>query len=140
MVRSYKRIDTTADVGLISFGATLEVLFANTAKGLFSLITPLSHIRGEKSLNVRVNAPSIEELLVVWLNELIYVHEVERIVLKGFNIDIFNNKVLEAVCLGESIDTRRHLLKMYVKAATYHRLSIWRRGDNLWQAHVILDV
>lgn len=140
MAKPYKRMDTTADVGLVSSGASLEEMFVNTAKGLFSLIAPLPEIRNRCDHKVRVEAQSWDELLVAWLNELIFVHEAENLLLRYFNITFLDKNRLEALCSGEHIDFKRHNLKTEVKAATYHRLSVWQSPDGLWRARVILDV
>ncbi len=140
MVKPYKRIDTTADVGLASFGASLTEVFANMAKGLFSLITPLPYIRKKICHRDEVQAFSLEELLVAWLNELIYVRETENILLRYFTITSLDNNRLKAVCFGEPVDPKRHVLKMEIKAATYHRTSILQDSSGLWRARVILDV
>lgn len=140
MVRPYQRIDTTADVGLFSSGATPEEMFVNTAKGLFSLIVPLRQIRNRCSHEVRVEAQTLEDLLVAWLNELIFIHETEGLIFCHFTMTFMDEKGLEAVCSGEHIDTKRHKLMAEVKAATYHRLSVLRSPDGLWRSRVILDV
>lgn len=140
MVKPYQRIDTTADVGLASCGAGLTELFANMAKGLFSLITPLPRVRKKVCHRVEAQASSHEDLLVVWLNELIFVRETEDLLFRYFKIISLDKNRLESVCLGEHIDQNRHVLKMEIKAATYHRTSIWQDSHGLWHARVILDV
>ncbi len=140
MVRPYKRTDTTADVGLLASGPSLEGLFSNMAKGLFSLIIPLNYIRNTSSYQIKVDAPSLEELLVAWLNELIFTHEVKNILFRSFDIKLHKKNSLDALCFGEAINPERHTLKMQIKAATYHKLSVWQEANGLWRARVILDV
>lgn len=140
MVKPYKRIDTTADVGLASCGVGMTELFINMAKGLFSLIAPLPRIRKKVCHRVDVQAASHEDLLVVWLNELIFVRETEDLLFRYFNITSLDKNRLKSICLGEPIDTNRHVLKMEIKAATYHKTSIWQDAHGLWHARVILDV
>jgi SHS2 domain-containing protein len=140
LVKPYRRIDTTADVGLTSCGINLTELFANMAKGLFSLITPLPRIRKKVCHRVGAQASSLEDLLIVWLNELIFVRETEDLLFRYFKITSLGENRLESVCLGEAIDTSRHVLKMDIKAATYHRTSIWQDSHGIWHARVIFDV
>lgn len=140
MVKPYRRIDTTADVGLASCGAGLTELFANMAKGLFSLITPLPRIRKKVCHRVEAQAASHEDLLVVWLNELIFVRETEDLLFRYFEITSLGEYLLESACLGEVIDPDRHVLRMEIKAATYHRTSVWQDSHGLWHARVIFDV
>jgi SHS2 domain-containing protein len=61
---------------------------------------------------------------VGWLNELIYLFDVENIVFKRFDITKLNNARLEARSYGEKVDKLRHKIKTGVKAATYHMLKV----------------
>ena len=140
MAKPYRRIDTTADVGLAACGLSLMELYANMAKGLFSLITPLPCVRKKLCHRVDARAFSHEELLVAWLNELIFVRETEDLLLRYFQIISLAEDRLESVCLGEVIDPGRHVLKMEIKAATYHRTKVWQDSLGLWRARVIFDV
>lgn len=115
-------------------------LFSNMAKGLFSLITPLTHIRNRERHNINVVARSVEELLVSWLNELIFVHETKGLLFRYFDIQLLTQSRLEADCSGEKIDPARHILNKEIKAATYHRLLIKEGPKGLWRAQVIFDV
>lgn len=140
MVKPYRRIDTTADVGLASFGSSRVEVFVNMAKGLFSLISPLPNIRREVCRKLEVRADSLEDLLVAWMNELIFIHETENLLFRVFHIDDLTEIRLKASCFGEHTDPLRHMLKMDIKGATYHRLSIQRDERGFWRARVILDV
>ncbi|MGA1839144.1 MAG: archease [bacterium] len=133
-------MDTTADVGLTSCGLSLKELYVNMAKGLFSLIAPLPCVRKKLCHRVNAQASSHEELLVAWLNELIFVRETEDLLFRYFEIISLDKNQLESVCLGEVIDPNKHVLRMEIKAATYHRTSIWRDSNGLWRAMVIFDV
>ena len=140
MVKPYQRIDTTADVGLISTGETLSQVFINMAKGFFSLITPLPRIRKRVCQRVRIHNGSKEDLLIAWLNELIFIFDTQNLLFRYFDITTLEDGQLEAVCFGEPIDPQRHILKLEVKAATYHQASIQMDANGIWHARVILDV
>jgi SHS2 domain-containing protein len=110
------------------------------AKGLFSLISPLTNIRSEICRKLEVRADSQEDLLVSWLNELIFIRETENLLFRSFRIDALSEIQLKAKCFGETVDPLRHVLKMDIKGATYHRLSILKDERGGWRARVILDV
>jgi len=84
---------------------------------------------------VTVSAEDTESLLFNWLNELIYVFEMEKLLLKRFDIIEFGECRLKAECRGEKYDPSRHQLKSGVKSATYHMLKIDKD-----QVRVIFDV
>lgn len=135
----FKVLNHTADIGLQAYGRTLKEAFENTALGMFSLITDLDKVAEGDCLDVKVEAEDRETLLVEWLNELIYLFEVQEVLLKKFDIvDWDEEHHLTALVCGEKIDLERHPIKIQVKACTYHLLKVSK--DDLWVAQVIFDV
>ena len=111
-------------MGLVAYGKSLAEAFANAAYGLFSLIVEPNKVKEKESRKVTVQAQDAEGLLFNWINELIYIFEVERLLFKSFNITEFTGQSLEATCWGEKYDPSRHQLKTGVKSATYHMLKV----------------
>ena len=136
-MKRFQLIEHTADIGLTAYGSNLADAFANAAYGLFSIITELNRVREVESLVVAVNAEDAEGLLFNWLNHLIYVFEVERLLFKGFDITEFTEHDLKATCRGERYDPSRHQLKLGVKSATYHMLKVDGEKNRV---QVIFDV
>ena len=137
MVKRFRLIEHTADIGLVAYGKSLTEAFANAAYGLFSLIVEPSKVKEKESRKVTVQAQDAEGLLFNWINELIYIFEVERLLLKSFDITEFGEQSLEATCWGEKYDPSRHQLKTGVKSATYHMLKVDGEKNRV---QVILDV
>ncbi len=134
----FEIIDHTADVGIIAHGESVEDLFVNAARGMFSLITDLDTVVELTSQEITVEAPDQEELLVTWLNELLYLFDAENLVFSRFEIGNLGKERLKAMVYGEEFDPARHSLKSYVKAATYHMLNLQRQDG--FKAQIILDV
>ena len=80
----------------------------------------------------------MESLLVAWLNELIYLFDVDNFLLKRFDISRLTETELKARAYGEKVDTSRHNLKLGIKAATYHMLKVENGKTNMVQ--VIFDI
>ncbi|HAV10151.1 MAG TPA: hypothetical protein DCX22_00820 [Dehalococcoidia bacterium] len=139
METPFKIIDHTADIGIAVNGATLQQLFENAAIGLFNLIIDSSTLEDYTEYPISISSTNRESLLIDWLNELIYVYEVEHIVFKRFTITIFSDTHLESLCFGDFLDNKRHLIKREVKAATYHMLSITNDSDG-FHATIIFDI
>jgi SHS2 domain-containing protein len=137
-VPRFEVIDHTADVGIIAYGSDLKEAFANSAYGMFSLIADLDGVREEVSREVDVQATDQEALLVDWLNELLYLFDVEHIIFKRFEVTNLSQNRLQAKVYGDKIDTSRHQLKTAVKAATYHMLKIERNKGV--KVQFILDI
>ena len=87
---------------------------------------------------VSVTAPDRDALLVAWLNELLYICEVEHRYFRRFKIAELFETGLKALCYGEEFDPARHRLKSGVKSATYHMLSV-EDGEPA-RVQVVLDV
>ncbi|MFH1002597.1 MAG: archease [Chloroflexota bacterium] len=136
-MRRFQFIEHTADTGLVAFGDSLAEAFANAAYGLFSIITDLRRVRSVVSRTVVVTADDAEGLLFEWLNHLLYLFDVEHLLLKSFDIRQFTGTSLEAVCRGEPYQPGRHRLKMGVKSATYHQMEVDARNNRV---RVIFDV
>jgi len=84
MEKPFEIIEHTADVGIIAYGLDLKQTFSNAALGLFSLITEPDLTRDILQRDLELSAIDKENLLVTWLNELIYMFDVEHIIFKRF--------------------------------------------------------
>jgi SHS2 domain-containing protein len=136
-----KRFDLfphTADIGIVAYGDGLEEAFSNAAYAMFNLIADLEEVNTTACREIEVEAEDEEELVVRWLNELLYLFDVERVIFKRFEFIEFTNTHLKAKGYGEEVDVLRHSLKMGVKAATYHMLKIEK--DKIFKIQVIFDV
>ncbi len=129
----------TADKGVRAWGRDLPEVYAWAARGMWSLMVESGAARRREMLPLTVEAADRETLLVAWLNELLYVHEVEKFVAADFAIKELTDTRLQAEVWGERMDRVRHPLIGHVKAATYHLLHV-RPNDGGWEAQVILDV
>jgi SHS2 domain-containing protein len=138
MAKRFEIIDHTADIGIAAYGADLKQAFANAAYGLFSLMVDLEDVGDDICREVEVTAEGWEDLLVAWLNELIYLFDVENILFKRFRVAELTETRLSASCYGEKIDPERHKIKMGVKAATYHMLKV-EEGDG-FRVQVLFDI
>ena len=138
MEKDFEILNHTADAGIIAYGSNMNEAFANAAKGMFSLITELEDVEETEYRDTELTAPDRESLLVEWLNELIYLFDVENILFKKFDITQLSNTQLKAKSYGAKVDSSRHKLKTGVKAATYHMLRIDR--DKGIRIQVLFDI
>jgi len=138
MAKRFEVIDHTADIGIAAYGSDLKEAFANAAYAMFSLMVDLKGVGDALCHEVEVTAENREDLLVAWLNELIYLFEVEGILFKRFRVGELTETRLSSRCYGEGIDPVRHRIKMAVKAATYHMLKV-EKGDG-FRVQVLFDI
>jgi SHS2 domain-containing protein len=138
-MRAFEIFDHTADVGIRAFGQTQQEVFENAAVGMFSLITDVEKVEAKKAVTISVEGEDREDLLVEWLNELLYRFEVEYLIFNHFKITDWDQEhYLKALAYGEELDLGKHSLKIQIKAVTYHMLKI--EHNKIWQAQVIFDV
>lgn len=135
----FEVIEHTADIGVRAFGTTETEAFQNAAVGMFSLIAELDQVTDSTCFKITVTAEDRETLLVEWLNELLFIHDSQGVLLKRFQITSLDETSLEGMAYGETIDRRRHELIADIKAATYHMLRVNQTPDG-WTAEVIFDV
>ncbi|OGL41862.1 MAG: hypothetical protein A3C43_05835 [Candidatus Schekmanbacteria bacterium RIFCSPHIGHO2_02_FULL_38_11] len=85
-MEKYRLIDHTSDIGIEVFGENLPQLFSNAGYALFDIITDLSLVKSKVSKSVTVTGRDLDEIMVNWLGELLYIYDKERIILKEFKI------------------------------------------------------
>jgi SHS2 domain-containing protein len=131
----------TADLGLRVVGRDLADLFVTAAAGLFDIIVAnRADVQDREEERVTLSAESTEDLLLSWLNELIFRCETKHRLYRRFEVSLDDDgRRLQAMIWGEPIDRDRHILDHEVKAATRHCLVVRRDGE-AWLAEVILDI
>lgn len=131
----FKPLEHPSDVGIIAYGKDQKEIFENAAYGMFSLIADLDRVKPRQSLQIKVEGDDLDALLVNWLNELLYYHDSQRLLLKEFKINKLTNTDLEVEVRGEKINLEKHSVYKSIKAATYNQLQISKN-----QATIVFDV
>jgi SHS2 domain-containing protein len=132
----FRILDHEADIGLESYGKDTAELFKNTAYALFSLITDLETVTTRISHHISIS--NCDEMLVVFLNELLYLWDTEKFIPRTCSVWMDGGK-LEANITGETFDAGKHSIYKEVKAVTYHKFTIQQEGYHL-KATVFLDI
>lgn len=135
---SYQVIDVLGDVGLRAEGRSCEECFINAGLGLYSLITDLNLIEQKETKEFELSAETLEDLLVSFLNELIFIFDTSGFIGNSIEVDIENN-IIKVKIHGEVFDTKKHERRLLVKAATYHNLVV-KQENNHWIAEIIFDI
>ncbi|MBI3292662.1 MAG: archease, partial [Elusimicrobia bacterium] len=107
--------------------------------GMCSLIADLNTVALKQRAEVSLEAPDRELLLVAWLNELLYLLAVQKLIGARFHIPALTDNALKGSLEGEPFDRQRHRPNLEIKAATYHELSI-RQTPHGYHATVLFDV
>lgn len=118
----YRMLEHTADALVEVHGRTLDERFANAAYAMFDLITDLTKVEPKGELKVVLEADNREQLLVDFLQELLFVHDTEDLVFSEFDV-MTDGRKLESSVRGEKFDERKHTKRSLVKGVTYHGLQ-----------------
>jgi SHS2 domain-containing protein len=130
----YELIDHTADMGIRVSAPSMEGLFEEAA---YALADILGGRCGEGLQEVMVESQGIDgvDLLVRWLQEILYLMEVKGFRLRAATIQRLTETLALGVIQG-SYTTEP--LTTEIKAVTYHNLDITYL-DNVFMATIILD-
>ena len=138
-MKPYETFNHTADIGIRAFGRTLEELFINAAKALFDILMDPDPIREILTREVEIQGSDLEDLLVRWLGELLYLCEGEGYLFREFSIIQLTPSSLKAAARGERFDPGRHKFKNEIKAVTYHQVEVSKK-EGIWVGKVIFDL
>jgi SHS2 domain-containing protein len=133
--------DHTADVGLRVFATDLNDLFETAAEGLLDyVVANRAEVRPAVEESIELTAEGPAELLIDWLNELIFRIETQHRLYSKFAVRVVDDgKTLMATIHGEAIDRARHVLDHEVKAVTRHGVMLVPCAEG-WVAELILDI
>lgn len=134
---SFRFLDHTADVQVELHAKTPGDLFCEAARALYAItLNDPPRSSGQKQ-HLEIHAENVEELLVRWLQELIYFLEVEHVAATDIQFGSIANTALNATCLAAPVKAERRAEE--VKSATYHDLVIEKRPDG-YMARITLDL
>ena len=123
-----------------AYGKNLGECFENAAKGMFDIITDNSEIESTGQYDIFLKAPDLEQLLVDWLSELLFLNTSQNLVFGFFKIlelDEKNGK-LKGRVFGEKYTTSKHKIGAEIKAVTYHMLEVKKKRP--FHVQVIFDI
>ena len=142
----YELFDVTADIGFLFFCNTLNEAFENAGLAMFNIISKTDYVESIVSKKIEVFSEDYVSLLYDYLEELLFLHEVEYLLFSEFNLNIEkingsdeNNYKLSGTVKGEKIDwDNKHVRGSEVKAITFHMMEV--KCDKICKVRAILDL
>ncbi len=138
-MKRYEQFPHTADIGVRIYGKDLKELFENAAFAMFDIIADLEGLEVEVKEEIECQAENQEELLIAWLDELLYNFYTKQIIFFKFDIKELTNTKIRAKALGRLVGSNRNRLKTEIKAATYHNLKIEKTAEG-HKVEIVFDV
>lgn len=132
----YEILEHTADVGVRSWGRTLEEAFRQSTLGLLDIVGVWRSGDGTKE-TIAVEGRDLGALLVDWLGEVLYLQDVRDVVITAVSVE----EVADGRASGWVELAKRpvEIEGTAVKAITYHQLDVSRSGDG-WTTTVFVDI
>ncbi len=132
--RGHEELPHTADWALRVWAEDLPSLFAEAARGMYSLSSVQLESGPRLVRGLELEAADNESLLVAFLSELLYIQEQERIGFDDLDIVIHGTRLqskMEGVPLAS--------VAKPIKAVTFHNLRI-TRSEQGCQVELVFDV
>ncbi|UCE37951.1 MAG: archease [Thermoplasmata archaeon] len=140
-MKKYEILEHTADVGIRANGKDLSEAFENAAYGMFSIITNIEEVEEIGEYQIHIQSRDLEQLLVDWLSELLFIHTVKNVLFSKFEIEIEEKEgswLLRGSAKGENYNKDKHAYHTEMKAVTHHILKI-EKSDG-YTVQVLFDI
>ena len=138
-MKKFEILDHTADIKGKAYGRDTETLFINAAGMLYSLMEfKYSRVNNGKTSEINISADTLENLMIRFLNELLYLAGVKRKAGKLLIPRITrNNEEYRLKCTMHS--SKIDAPGREIKAATYHNVNIEKKRG-IMAVSIIFDV
>ena len=136
--RGYETFEHTADLGLLVRGKDLRDLFEMAALGLCRTMFGAG-VQESAERPVAEEGEEPEELLVAWLEEIIFAFEAECFIAARGVVDEVGGGGVRGRLVGMTAPPGLQPVEHRVKAVTYHGLAI-RHAAGMLEVRVVLDV
>lgn len=130
----YRELEHTADWELQVWAPDLSQLFVLAAQGMYALAG--TRLQGQERIirKLDLSANDIESLLVMFLNDLLFLSEEEGLAFDRFDVET-DGGYLHADVYGAPISNQ----DKEIKAVTFHNLEL-RNKDGLFSINIVFDV
>lgn len=135
---NYETFEHEADIGIRGFGGTMAEAFESAASALYSVMVSIDRVKPKEKRVVTVFAPDRELLFVEWLNALLSLSDIDRMVFSKFEVTITGTS-LTGTAWGETLDHKKHEAHVEIKGATYHMLRV-AEVNGRFVAQCVVDV
>ena len=135
----YRVLSHTADTGLEATAPTLAELIGELATGMFGLIAQVESEGALRWIELTVESPTLEDLVVDALSALLWHSEVEDILFCAFTVREAPEGLAVTVRAGGVPMNEVESTGAPIKAVTYHRLAVEQREEG-WYGRVYFDV
>lgn len=134
---SYEILEHTADIKIRVYGNNFIDILINSAYAVADLLFP-GEIVQDSDYEFEITGTTEDQILVRLLNELVYILQTEKLLLKFFQINKAGKNLYCVKCKGTKINFSDEF-NYDIKGVTYHDLLIERAGNKI-KAEFVIDV
>lgn len=134
---AHRVLSHTADTGIEATAETLTALIEELAIGMFALMARAEPSSAERWITMRVEAGTVEDLVVDTLSELLYHSETKDLFFCDVRVE--GDATAVEVEAGAAPSHTVAPIGPPIKAVTYHDLMVVERDDG-WYGRVYFDV
>lgn len=132
----YEILEHKADLKIRAFGRNKEELFLNMLLGMRDSQKPEIKSRKKTKKELKIKSVDPAALLVDFLNEVIYLSQINKEVYIYINFKKLKNNELEGELIGQKINK----FGEDIKAATFHNLEVKQAKNKMWEGTVLFDI
>lgn len=133
----YRFLEHTADIRAECQAASFPELLETAAQALYAVALRETRTDAHVEHEVAIQAESPEEMLVRWLQELIFLMDVEHFVATRFDLHHAAEDRVAATLRGYEYQPEERATE--IKAATYHGMAVRHTNEGI-VAEVIFDL
>jgi SHS2 domain-containing protein len=133
-VRGFREVEHTADWELFVWGPDLIALLEEAARGMYRLMGVEVSQGSRRHRRLEIPAADREQLLVSFLDELLFLADSEGLAFDGFLLSVDGSRLLARLEGGSIVARRKE-----IKAVTYHRLEVRDTPFGL-ETRIVFDV
>lgn len=131
----FEEIEHTADTSIRVWAPDLPKLFEEAARGMNSVTGTLLYNKNRRKHTVFLTARELESLLVMFLEEILFLNESENLGFDHYSIEIKEGFFLTAQLEGAKIREK----KKEIKAVTFHNMVIAETNSG-YEVVIVFDV
>ncbi|HUX99171.1 MAG TPA: archease [Candidatus Deferrimicrobium sp.] len=131
---TFRFLEHISDVYVEAIGRTLEEAFVQGAYAMFETMTDIKTIEAIENRKIEIEAEDLEALLFEWIDQFLYLFDVEGLMFSKFDIKIdkiVNGYRLNGLCWGEKFDPEKHPARTEIKAPTYSLMEIIQKPSKI---------
>jgi SHS2 domain-containing protein len=132
--RGHREVEHTADWGLEVWAPDLPGLMEEAARGMFELMGVEVSEESRCHRQLEIGADDREQLLVSFLEELLFIADSEKLAFDGFMLSLVDTNLLARLEGGGIVSRSKE-----IKAVTYHNLRIKESKRGL-KTSIVFDV